>query len=249
MFKKKSPFENKKGTLLKKETENNITHVETPEILKQEPLKYRKSRNIGPINQTIAFCSTHKGAGCTHLALVAAYELSKTYNTALVELDPTGSLSQFEAIYKLKDGLSNSKKLDQLDIYSYASNNLLEVYKQGYDVIVFDIGCILDITGLKEGQDSCLLDNIQEAYKSSKRVLVTQIREWQQQYLAEFLKHENDIEGWKVITNLTTEKDYKDLVKLFKKEYMYSDILNVQYIDAVFKKENIKEKIVEYLLY
>lgn len=249
MFRKKSPFENKKGTLLRKENENIISSIDTPKILKQDSLKCNKKQNVVPINQTIAFCSTHKGAGCTHLALMAAYEISKTYKTALVELDPRGTLNQFEAIYDLKNGLSTSKKLDKLDVYFYERSSLLEIYKQGYEVIVFDIGCILDTEGLQENQDSCLTENIQEAYKAGKRILVTQLKEWQQLYLAEFLKHENNIEDWKIITNLTNEKEYKQLSKLLKKEYMYSDILNVQYIDDVFKKENVKEKIVENILY
>lgn len=229
MFRKKSPFENKKGTLLRKESEDTISSIDNSKKLKQDSFKYRKQENMVPANQTIAFCSTHKGAGCTHISLALAFELSKKYSVALVERDPTAELKAFDTMYDLKKGNLNSKKLDNLDVYFYGANELIHIIKAKYDYIILDIGTLLSVDA-----DGTLVksEDITEVYRADTKILVTQTREWQLEHLAEFIKYDKDMNDWIILANLSTEKNYKDLKKVLKRTT--SEVIKMPYIEDLF---------------
>lgn len=188
-------------------------------------------------NYTVAFASTHKGVGCTHLALNTAYELSLKNSTALVELDPSSELSGFDECYELPTGRLKSKKLDNLEIYYFGTSQLVDIIQQQYEFIILDIGEILNF---KYNTDDKKLnytrsDYYSEAYRASKRIIVTQVREWQEKYLAEFIKTDS-LEGWTVAANLTPKEKYQELTEALRSgDIKNISVVNIPYIENVFK--------------
>lgn len=222
MFNKKNVPIQRKAILIGKEVEKGVIqaekHIDAPK------------GNVSSIRSNIiTIASTHKGAGCTHMSLSIAFELSKKYFVALVERDPTAELKGFDTVFELKKGNLNSKKLDNLDVYFYGSNELIDIIREKYDYIILDIGTILSAT-----DDGKLVasEDITEVYRADAKILVTQTREWQLKYLADFIKYDKEMKDWLILANLSTEANYKELKKILR--ITKSEVLKVPYIDDVF---------------
>lgn len=179
--------------------------------------------------KVVALVGTHNGSGCTHLTLALAYKLSYKYNVALVELDKKGDLKGFDMVYELKPGRLGSKKLGKLDLYYYEQNNLIDVLKEGYDYIFLDIGKGIytnEIGQLK----AC--EFLNEAYRADIKCLVTQTKEWQQKYLADFIKYDGTMNDWIILANMSTKDEVRELRASIKG--LTSQVERVPHLENVF---------------
>lgn len=224
MFTKKSSLV-RKPILLGKE--NEVKQAEQSKVITETRVPIISSKR-----EVIAVTGVTNGVGSTHIALSIAYVLSKAYSVALVELDEKKDLQGFNETYDLRNGKLNSKKLEELDVYFFGENDLIEILKQKYDFIILDLGkCIYkDEQGIIKAKS--ILD---EAYRADYKILVTQTKEWQLKYLADFIKYDQEMKDWIVLANLSSIKEYKELKQIFNSTQ--SKVIQIPYIEDVFNCE------------
>ena len=211
----KSLIKNKKPILNKRESDAKVR------------AEKRDINVLSVINgkRVIAIASLFEGAGSTHVSLAIAYCLSKDYDVALVECT-NQELASLKGEYKCESGNLNSTRFDNLDIYFKGSNTLIEILKQPYKFIFLDLGKI----------DYSNQELMNEMYRADEKIVVTQLSEWKQRYLNKFLEKEIPLDGWTIITNLTSEENYKKLRKILKEELKRgnNNILQMPYTEDVF---------------
>ena len=130
-------------------------------------------------SKVIAVVGVHAGVGVTHsVLLIANYLRRQKLKIAIIELNGSRHLERIERAYEgmgFDSMATESFRIKQVTYYkNIQKNQLIELYKLNYDVIILDIGQRLN-------------DHAEDYQMADVPIIIGQTVDWKREELNEFL--------------------------------------------------------------
>lgn len=186
-------------------------------------------------SKVIAVAGVHTGVGVTHsVILIANYLRRQKLKVAVVEINGCRHLERIERAYEGMgfDGMTTETfKIKQVTYYkNIHKNQLIELYKLNYDVIILDMG-------------QRLSDHAEDYQMADVPILIGQTVDWKREELTEFLiKWQQWIgERTRWLMPFATEGEVKEFrrnhdQKAFRLNFIHDPFVKSKVIDQQIEK-------------
>lgn len=168
---------------------------------------------IPPMSQpyTVAVGALAARSGNTHTAIQIAFEAARQYKTALVEYQSHNRTSDLVSFASDFDGLKFERKGIAF-FPNRTAEDVMEVYAMDYEVIVLDLGVLVELT---EGKPR-YLPSAQEFLRSQAQYVTISAAPWD---LNRWVRHVQDVQMLtkraSIIVNYADDEMYRECKELF----------------------------------